>query len=117
MFAFKYELESWLRTSSGMRACGTEAHSPDAQPDWEDTNARNTELLQELEKLFEAEHSAHAKAQCSECGSPMQFLIGQFWIYGSRRKRSLSVPICPACNIGWLQAINRHQRAHIQCTH
>jgi hypothetical protein len=42
-----------------------QARSADRRPDVEGTIARNTELMQALEKLFEAE---------PECGSPMQFL-------------------------------------------
>jgi hypothetical protein len=114
VFAFKNELHSWVRTSSGIKACGVRALSGYAQPDVEDKSARNTELLQALEKLFAAEPSTHSTAECSECGCPMRLLNGYFWIYGSRKKRRLSIPICPQCNIEFVEAVSRSQRLHIQ---
>jgi hypothetical protein len=114
VFAFKNELHSWLRTSGGIQACGVRALSTYAQPEVEDKSARNTELLQALEKLFAAEPSTHSTVECSECGCPMRLLNGYFWIYGSRKKRRLSIPICPECNIEFVEAVNRSQRLHIQ---
>jgi hypothetical protein len=114
VFAFKNELHSWLRTSGGIRASGVRALSAYTQADVEDTSVRNTELLQAIEKLFAAGSSTHSTAECSECGCPMQLLNGYFSIYGTRKKRRLSIPICPQCNIEFVEAVNRSQPLHIQ---
>ena len=104
VFAFKKELHSWLRTSTGIRARGTNVS---VRPDVEGTSARNTDLLQALEKLFAGMPSMRGK--CSDCGSRMQFLKGQFWIYGSSRRRSLSVPFCPQCNSDTRHAVGGYE--------
>jgi len=114
VFAFKNELHSWLRTSGGIHACRIRALSAYTQPDVEDKSARDTELLQALEKVFGAEPSADSTAECPECGCRMQPLNGHFWIYGTRKKRRLSIPICPQCNREIVEAVNSSEHLHIQ---
>jgi len=103
VFAFKGELDRWLRSSVGMRVGATEGSLQDLQR----KEKSSAELLQALENLFAAKPAKHAK--CSDCGSSMQFLKGQFWIYGSSRKRSVSVPFCPECNSDTRHAFGRDE--------
>jgi hypothetical protein len=43
---------------------------------------------------------------------PMKFLEGQFWIYGTSSKWSLSVPFCPLCEAEAFESFCRSQIIH-----
>jgi hypothetical protein len=77
--AFQDELQCWLRDS---------AKAP-ATP--------KVGLLQSITD-FLARGPSSAKQICDQCHSPMKFLDGQFWIYGTSRKWNLSLPFCPLCD-------------------
>jgi hypothetical protein len=79
VFAFKDELHRWL------------------------ANARNNEtrdrsLMHSVDDFFRARESADLKQTCDQCGSPMEFLKGQFWMDGTKRQWNLSVPFCAVCD-------------------
>jgi hypothetical protein len=109
VFAFKSELHRWLRSSTGMRAGRTQGTLHNTQRNGERRAKPNAELLQALENLFATEPSKRANEICMECGSPMQFLKGQFWIYGTRKKWKVSIPLCPVCNA---DVLNAHRHSH-----
>jgi hypothetical protein len=48
----------------------------------------------------------------AQCHSPMKFLEGQFWIYGTSRKWNLSLPFCPLCEAEALESFCRSQIIH-----
>src|SRR5215813_7249510 len=108
VFTFKSELQSWLRNkSAGMLPTGTPQASNDTGYSAEISMKPNAELLQAIEALFRTRPSRSAKEECTDCGSPMKFLKGQFWIYGGRKKWKLSIPLCPVCNPDALNAGRR----------
>lgn len=107
VFAFKSELHRWLRSSIGRRAGRTQATLHDTQRNGEGKRKPNVELLHALEKVLAGEPSRRAKEKCLDCNSPMQFLKGQFWIYGTRKKWRASIPFCPVCNADVLN-VDRH---------
>jgi hypothetical protein len=91
VFAFKDELHRWLRRNA-------------------DANATHeVGLLQSVNDFFCARRSADIKESCDQCGSPRQFLKGHLWIYGARRKWSLSVPFCPVCDADTFECFCRSQ--------
>jgi hypothetical protein len=108
VFALRSELHSWLQTmGGGLRPSGKRGGSHDAGCSTEVRMEPNTGLLQAIEKLFRTRPSRWAKEKCMECGSPMNFLKGQFWIYGTRKKWKACIPFCPVCNGDMLNA-DRH---------
>jgi hypothetical protein len=94
VLAFRDELHHWLRTKA--QECGrTERQkepSMSAEPKFK------AGLLQSMEEFFASDRSAPVKETCTQCHSPMQFLKGDFWIYGTGTKWSKSVPFCPVCD-------------------
>jgi hypothetical protein len=61
---------------------------------------------------FLARGPSSAKQICDQCHSPMKFLDGQFWIYGTTRKWNLSVPFCPLCEAEAFESFCRSQIIH-----
>jgi hypothetical protein len=108
VFAFKSELHRWLRSSTGRRARRTQGTLHNTRLNSTGKSRPNVDL-QVLEKMFAGEPSRRAKKKCIECGSPMQFLKGQFWIYGTRKKWNVSIPLCPVCNE---DVLNTHKTSH-----
>jgi hypothetical protein len=80
VLAFKDELQRWLRDN----AKGSAPHD-------------NT-LLQSIKDFVHAKQSATVEQSCNQCGSPMKFLNGNIWIYGTSNKWKLAVPFCPVCD-------------------
>jgi hypothetical protein len=98
VFAFKDELHSWLRNN-------TDAYvdiDRNTNPDLRETPEINPRVMRSLENFFSAGRSTHDRKNCKQCHSPMQFLKGDFRIYGSSMKWSMSVPVCPVCDGGSL---------------
>jgi hypothetical protein len=88
--AFKDELHCWLRD---------QAKGP-ATP--------KVGLLTSITD-FLARGPSPAQQICDRCHSPMKFLDGHFWIYGTSRKWNLSVPFCPLCDAEALEGFCRSQ--------
>jgi hypothetical protein len=86
--AFKDELQRWLRDSA---------------------KAITTKKVGLSIIDFLARGPSSAQQICDQCHSPMKFLDGQFWIYGTSRKWNLSVPFCPACEAEALESFWRSQ--------
>jgi hypothetical protein len=81
--AFQDELQCWLRN-----------------------NAKATTkvgLASIIDSLTRA--SSSAKQICGQCHSPMKFLDGHFWIYGTTRKWNLTLPFCPVCDAEALERV------------
>jgi hypothetical protein len=93
VFAFKDELRHWLRNKP---------MAPKTQ---------KVTLLRSITDFFAREHSS-PKQICDHCHSPMQFLDGHFWIYGTSRKWNLSVPFCPLCDADGLEGLCCSQILH-----
>jgi hypothetical protein len=89
--AFKDDLQRWLRDSAKARAM------------------QKVGLPSIIDLL--ARGSSSAKPICDKCHSPMKFLDGHFWIYGTNRKWNLSLPFCPRCDA---EALERLDRCHCQ---
>jgi hypothetical protein len=83
--AFKDELQRWLRDSAKA------------------TTTKKVSLQSMLDFLVRGPSSA--KQICDQCHSPMKFLDGHFWFYGTSRKWNLSLPFCPACEAEALESI------------
>jgi len=109
VFAFKSELHRWLRSSTGRRAARTRGTLRNIQRNGERRTKSKVGLLQALENAFAGERFKRGQEKCTECNSPMQFLEGQFWLYGTRKKWKVSLPFCPVCNADALNAY-RHAR-------
>jgi hypothetical protein len=92
VIAFKDELHCWLRD----RAKGP---------------ATPKVGLQSITDLL-ARRPSSVKQICDRCHSPMKFLDGHFWIYGTSRKWNLSVPFCPLCEAEALESFCRSQIIH-----
>jgi hypothetical protein len=103
VIAFRDELHQWLRTKA--QECGrTERQKELSIPAGPKFKAG---LLQSIEDFFASDRSAFVKETCSQCHSPMQFLKGDFWIYGTGTKWSKSVPFCPVCEAENLEVFRR----------
>jgi hypothetical protein len=103
VIAFRDELHRWLRTKA--QECGRtdlrKEPSISAEP------KLKAGLLQSIEEFFATDRSGSVKETCSQCHSPMQFLKGDFWIYGTGVKWSKSVPFCPVCEAENLEVFRR----------
>jgi hypothetical protein len=88
--AFKDELQRWLRDSAKA------------------TMTKKIGLQSIIDFLAQGPSSAK-QVCCDRCHSPMKFLDGHLWIYGTSRKWNLSVPFCPACEGGALESFCRSQ--------
>jgi hypothetical protein len=88
--AFKDELQRWLRDSAKA------------------TTTKKVGLRSIIDCLVQGPSSVK-QACCDRCHSPMKFLDGDFWIYGTSRKWHLSVPFCPACEGVALESFCRSQ--------
>ena len=103
VLAFRDELHHWLRTkaqASG-RTERQKAPSISAKPKFK------AGLLQSIQEFFASGRSACIKETCSQCHSPMRFVKGDFWIYGTGVKWSKSVPFCPVCEAENLEVFRR----------
>jgi hypothetical protein len=104
VIAFRDELHQWLRTKA--QECGRTERQKEvaiaAEPKFK------AGLLQSIEDFFASDRSTRVKETCSRCHSPMQFLKGDFWIYGTGTKWSKSVPFCPVCEAENLEVFRRN---------
>jgi hypothetical protein len=85
--AFKDELQRWLRDNAKA------------------TTKKKVGLPSIIDLL--ARGSSSAKQTCDQCHSPMKFLEGHFWVYGTSRKWNLSLPFCPRCDAEALESLYR----------
>jgi hypothetical protein len=88
VLAFKNELHLWLvKTPVEDRSQGVE-----------ETRARSKQRIIALVQSFFGAQTARQKGQrCSHCGSKMQYLDGEFWLFGTDNTWSIFVPFCPTC--------------------
>jgi hypothetical protein len=93
VIAFRDELHHWLRTKA--QECGRTERQK--EPSISTKPKFKAGLLKLIQEFFASDPSASVKESCSQCHSPMQFLKGDFWIYGTGVKWSKSVPFCPVC--------------------
>jgi len=87
--AFKDDLERWLRDNAKA------------------TTTKKVGLPSIID--FLARGSSSARQICDQCHSPMKFLDGHFWIYGTNRTWNLSLPICPLCDAEALESFSCSQ--------
>jgi len=112
VFAFKDELHLWLqRTADGAAdefgkvlpfnvrkiprgvSMGTETGNPKR------TGGKfEPAILKSLNAFFALEGVRHVPRNCVHCKSPTEFLVGQFWLYGTEKTWQVSVPFCPVCD-------------------
>jgi hypothetical protein len=112
VFAFKDELQFWLRTNADGVADGPRKVLPFDERKVprgvsQVTEARNPKrlaakseprILKSLNAFFALESARHMPRNCAHCKSPTEFLVGQFWLYGTEKTWQVSVPFCPACD-------------------
>jgi hypothetical protein len=108
VFAFKDELDSWLRSNTG--ACSGRA--PDRSGEKSEAPASEKPpagLLESLQDFFAPRRSSQDGKNCHQCQSAMQYLEINFWIYGTGSKWRMSVPFCPVCDGDSLVQFQRSQ--------
>ena len=112
VFAFKDELHLWLeRNADGVadESCKVLPFNsrkvPRGVPHAEEIrNARpqagksEPGILKSLNAFFALESARAMPRNCAQCKSPTEFLIGQFWLYGTDKTWQVSVPFCPTCD-------------------
>jgi len=120
VFAFKDELHLWLRSNGAYAPNGNAARSrsgfqEDAVSDRRKSPQRvaltrqkqsrqapaitsEPEIIQSLNAFFALESRRHDSGSCGSCHSPVQFLVGHFWLYGTEKTWQVSVPFCPGCD-------------------
>jgi hypothetical protein len=127
VFAFKDELRFWLRArGNGTNGNSSLSHSegfdgaPSSGSNGSSHNGKNSavryirekaeaklRIIESIRDFFEDAQSTRQKQQeCSRCGSLMQFLDRDFWLYGTGMKWKIPVQHCPACDpdlVGSLQ--------------
>lgn len=112
VFAFKGELHLWLRTNVdgvAKESCKLLPFNTRKLPHrvtqvTESGKAKRVEIksepgiLKSLNAFFALEGSRQLPRNCVRCKSPTEFLIGQFWLYGTEKTWQVSVPFCPTCD-------------------
>ena len=112
VFAFKEELHIWLRTNANGVADEFGKVLPFntrkvPRGVSKVTKTRNPKrlavrsepgILKSLSVFFALEGMRHMARNCAYCKSPTEFLVGQFWLYGTDKTWQVSVPFCPACD-------------------
>jgi hypothetical protein len=117
VFAFRDELQLWLRTTAGEASENTapclsvatrklasldEQNLRNAAPAKgiraSETFASEPEIIKALNAFFALEGEQHKTQSCGNCHSPTRFLVGHFWLYGTDKTWQISVPFCPNCD-------------------
>ena len=112
VFAFKDELHIWLRTNADGVADESRKRVPFDMRKVPRGVSRVTEtrnpkrravkpepgILKSLNAFFALENACHMPRNCAHCKSPTEFLVGQFWLYGTEKTWQVSVPFCPTCD-------------------
>jgi len=121
VFAFKDELQSWLRSKAVDGTNGNTANSlflgvgeepaydeqaasgiqkplEGKQPSVLSPLASQPEIINALNAFFALEGERHKPRSCRDCQSPTRFLVGHFWLYGTEKTWQISVPFCPNCD-------------------
>jgi hypothetical protein len=120
VFAFKAELRLWLGARGGNGANGnsslshpqTSGVTPSADSNGSSQKVKTSSvryirekaeaksrIIQSIRNFFDDAQSTRQKAQeCVRCGSLMQFLDRDFWLYGTGMKWRIPVQYCPACD-------------------
>ena len=72
----------------------------------EKVDKRNT--VEAINDFLKQNSSGHPAArQCSECGSPMQYIDAYFWLDGADLASVIPLPFCPICQPDVLTALRR----------
>ena len=112
VFAFKDELHLWLqRTADGVPdesrkvlPFNTRKVPRGVSRVKETRNANSLAgksepgILKSLNAFFALEGVRHMPRNCAHCKAPTEFLVGQFWLYGTEKTWQVSVPFCPTCD-------------------
>ena len=120
VFAFKDELRFWLRGRGGNGTNGNSSLSHSEAFDGAPSSGSNgsshngksssvryirekaeakSRIIQSIRDFFDDAQSTRQKQQdCVRCGSLMQFLDRDFWLYGTGMKWKIPVQYCPACD-------------------
>jgi hypothetical protein len=112
VFAFKDELHLWLQRTAddvadefGKVLPFNTRKIPRRVPQAAETGNGDRlavkpepEILKSLNAFFALENTRHMPRNCAHCKSPTEFLVGQFWLYGTEKTWQVSLPFCPACD-------------------
>jgi hypothetical protein len=112
VFAFKDELHLWLRTNADsvtdesrkVLSFNTRKVPRGESQVTETRDAKRLAvkpepgILKSLNAFFALEGVRHMPRNCARCNSPTEFLVGQFWLYGTDKTWQVSVPFRPTCD-------------------
>ena len=74
-----------------------------------ETKAR---IVESVRGLFEIPPLQPKQQSCAECNSPMQSLDGEFRFNASKKRWRMSLPFCPACDLGVLRSVRPLLQVH-----
>lgn len=127
VFAFQDELRLWLRARGGNRpngssslfaaplsgvtpASGSNSASRKVKsssvPGMRKKPEAKARIVQSIRDFFQNARSTPKKRECHRCGSRMQFLDRDFWLYGTDMKWKIPVRFCPACDSELLVSVH-----------
>jgi hypothetical protein len=109
VFAFKDELDGWLRSNTEARSAGNRDNEHHKALGIQVKTKPDAGLLQTIKDFFAPARSSHNKKNCDQCQGQTQYLEIHFWIHGTRRKWRMSVPFCPVCNADGRDQLRRSQ--------
>jgi len=136
VFAFKEEIQIWMRTraedpredhrqhNDGSERNQAAAGRPiagsglfgETTPSNDSTLGIRSEakarIVESVRGLFEVPPLLAKQQLCAECNSPMQPLDGEFRFYASKKRWKISLPFCPACDLGVLRSMRPLQQVH-----
>jgi len=126
VFAFKDELHLWLQgNANGVAAESRKllpfntrkvprglSHVPETRSAKPMAGNSEPAILKSLNAFFALENTRHLPRNCARCKCPTEFLIGQFWLYGTDKTWQVSVPFCPTCDAE-IRSLLPSQSTHI----
>lgn len=65
----------------------------------------NAHLLESIKTFLDSQTLDYKPRLCEDCGTAMQFLEAQFWLYGTTMSRSVLLRFCPRCEPGILRRL------------
>lgn len=134
VFAFKEEIRVWMRTRADdpredqpQNDSGTERRRAEAEREATGPLGRATRgiesktgirsdakarMVESVRGLFEVPPLLPKQQSCAECTSPLQSIDGEFRFYASNKRWKVSLPFCPACDLGVLRSIRPLRQVH-----
>ena len=136
VFAFKDEIRLWMRTraddpredhrqndnglerrqaKAGGLITGSRLFKEMSPPNESRPRIRSeaeARIVESVRGLFAVSPLLPKQQVCAECNSPMQPLDGEFQFYACKKRWKISLPFCPACDLGVLSAMRPLRQVH-----